>query len=310
MNIILSPEILDEYFTNKSKSRKKTNYEKALELALEEDNQIILTDSFLKDFEDYFRNNNRYDLFTRYLLESIDNNCIRKEASSIPKNDTVNNKMISLYKKTEMKYPLLLVYSDNDAITQNVHEKDLYVHSRKTQDHFNIGFIKLLLAGRQVIERDYTDFKSDEEIKLFIKNFFLIKNSIAQDVVYIFNRESNCHEHDLFNYLHTKNYEVKFYTKNFKAENSRQAIDNDIHKKNLGALKKYFGKNFNYFLTNDPNLLHERRLIIDSLSLRCDDDFNNVSIKRKTWTLTLTFNKSKTDAYLNKCAAFKPFTLR
>lgn len=309
MNIILAPEILDTYFSNKSKLRKK-EHERALELALEEDNELLFTESTLKDFEDYFSDNNKYDLFTKFLLESIDNNCIRKEPALVPKNETIQKKIISLYNNTKAGYPLVLINADDAEIKKGIKETDLYIYSKTTKSFSNVGYIKLELAGRKIISLEYSDFKTDEDIRTFIENFFLIKSNIIQDIVHIFNRESNCHDHNLFNFLCRKAHTLNYYTKNFNSENTKKPIDTEIHTKNLKDLKKYFGKNLNYLLTNDPNLIHERRIIIDSISLTSDDDFNNVSVKRKTWRLTLTFDKDKNDIHIEKGKKFKVFTLR
>lgn len=158
----------------------------------------------------------------------------------------------------------------------------------------NLSWIISELAGNiNGLSVRYFDFQSDDDIKTFFKEIFLLP--IKVDEVYIFDRQCNLN-HNCFEKLITRKPRVRYLTARGKSP-----VDNFANKQ---ALIKKFGTKAELYLSRKENI-HERRIILDSLIIESDDDFFNILFNRNTWKIDVLCCKYTATQYLSKVALFQ-----
>lgn len=134
--------------------------------------------------------------------------------------------------------------------------------------------------------------KKDSEIISFFENVFSIPKYITS--VYIFDRDQNP---KLLSKLKGK--KIEFYTllRGGKYnEHLRKEVKKELRNSLGGSLKLYF--------TNNPGLLHERKIIFENIILTIDNSHNNLTIAEPTWEIIIAYNKEKSDNWKVKCCKF------
>ena len=97
---------------------------------------------------------------------------------------------------------------------------------------------------------------------------------------------------------------MKVYSRNFKASKRRENLTDNEHQLNKRNIKSTFGRNTEYWVTSNTELIHERKIIYDKLMLICDDDFGNIDKRRKAWHVTIKLSANDVLSYVEKCKQF------
>lgn len=143
----------------------------------------------------------------------------------------------------------------------------------------------------QPITLRYADFKSEAQIEQTFN--FLLKCVQRPSFVDIYDKQVNLN-HNLFEGIRNKVH-INYYT------GYGRGVDDDIEK--TENLKKHFRRV--KVLKTKSQYIHERKVIIKSLMIECDDDFWNLTLDRPNWKIDLTYCKTVTTKLADKQQHFK-----
>lgn len=159
----------------------------------------------------------------------------------------------------------------------------------------NNQLFKTILENNEVTFR-HSDFNENNELLSFFKKIFSC--SKTSDRLIIISRYSNF-DCDLINLI-KNNFYKKCYWTTFKHNNGCTSNNIAFLKSKLGnQLLVYTGRNED---------IHERKIIIDSLLLEFDDDFNKVDVNVDTWKCTCIIDASITSKLREKQSHLRRLT--
>jgi hypothetical protein len=304
MNLILHPDIFEVYFSQKStlsKNKPITLMYSAIESS---ENKISISKSLLDHYEQNV-NADHKDAFQNFLKDLIDNNPDKLHRLNTVANKSVTDEIIAIYKKQKVS-SICLSKKEYLTIQNSCFQDTLSIEAFPTTQ-INKGVIKLNLAANQFYFFSYKDPKSNAEIQSFFNIFFNLSPNLTKEIT-IFNRDfsfsNSLIKEDI---KKQKNYLIKYYSRKFSSSGSTTMLSNDELKRYIISLKKDLGEKLKLFITTKPDLIHERCIILGNYILFCDDDFNNIQYKRRTWHITIKDCTADLESYKAKCNQFNPF---
>jgi len=216
--------------------------------------------TFLQKWEDYFT----------YLS---DNN--KLESS---KNDTLDTDVIFKEETKVTDYVIVLKNIDNDLNKNSCNLKSILFN--------DLLFIELLTSNKITLRN--SNFKNNYEIKEFFeKLFFCSKTKYRITIISRYNN-FDC---DIIKVLKNKFEEKAYWT-----TKKRDFTDPSTNLKNL---RNQLGNKLLVFTGNNEQI-HERKLIIGSLIVEFDDDFNKITVDVDTWVCNCLVDKSLADKLRTK----------
>ena len=129
------------------------------------------------------------------------------------------------------------------------------------------------LLTNEVCQIRYTDLPQRSDIIPLLNLVYDLYHKVEK--IAIIDRQVNLN-HNLYNHLCSKSPHVDYFT--FK-------VDGTDNRALMGKFQKY-----RLYNTNNPDLIHERTLIIKGLIITMDEDPMNIE-HRNTWTITIEFSK-------------------
>jgi len=298
MYILLYPDIFIYYLENRD-SLSKSKKQNLINNLIESDaTKIVLSEYYLSKIQEYFTDQNKSAFFEKSLQRLIDFYSTSKFhiIKYNKQGDLMScfNNMGASLGKQEIVY--LLKNSDSSNL-------EFISYDNLVESPTSLGWIKLNLLTNKNLNFDHSEFKTNAEIQSFFENFLKL---LSNKNLLVFSRD-HLVDASIFSSIKSNKFNVSYYTRNFETSVNRRALSNDVLKNVLSSLKNKLGKNSELWVTNNPDLIHERRMVSTPFKLILDDDFNNLDVKRKTWSISLIRDERKCEDYIKKCSKFNQF---
>lgn len=281
MVLLADLSIFELAFSN-SKSKENRTINKIL---FNNDVQICLNQSIIDEFEKVLEET---EYFQAYIKELYDNDRIIVENSNPKLSINEQFKDIAINSKISFLIPVCL-----DNVEEYIQEIENIVVLKESKK-INRNWIAIELLTNSSCNVSFNDFTKDAEIKLFFDNLFKIPKFIKE--IKIFNRDQQ------FNYLQNiKGHNIEFYT---KMSNARM----ELHFRNetKKEMQKALGARLKLLYTNNPRIIHERKIIFNNLIITLDNALENITVEEPTWEIYVNYNKQKAEKWLDKCGDFYP----
>ena len=75
-------------------------------------------------------------------------------------------------------------------------------------------------------------------------------------------------------------------------------------------LKQNVSRRTKLFSTKNPRIIHERKIIFESIIITFDNSFENTTKSEPTWEIFVSIDRSKADYWLNKIDKFNEIYIR
>lgn len=279
MNLIIEKYIFREIFDNLFSNSKHAKIKDIISVLYNNDNKILfsefLLDSISKEFEV------KYQFWESIFTNMVDDNRFVPISNSSSQKDE--------YSEVKDIYNICKTRIDNLFI---ISEKNNHIYDSISQSHIccwnSIGkpnkcWLLLQLAANRQVNVRYSNFSSDKQIRSFFESFIQLP-TLSKDIIVF---DSYCNNHDLFDCIIGKGYNITFCT---SAINQNQV---EIEaKKNI--LKKKYGKNKTKakFSTN-KKLTHPRSVSIGDFTLKTDHDFAEIKRANNNWDINIYFDQER-----------------
>jgi hypothetical protein len=281
MVLLADLSIFELAFSN-SKSKENRTISKIL---FNDDVQICFNQSIIDEYEKSLEDT---EYFQAFVKELYDNNRIVIEKSKPNLTLKEHFKDIAINSSISFLIPFCL-----DSVVEYIEEIENIVILKEAKKN-NKNWIAIELLTNSLCNVSYADFKKDDDIKLFFNSIFKLPKFVKE--IKIFNRDQHC------NYLENiKGHNINYYTK-LPAGNVNLHFRNETKKE----MQKALGNKLKLSYTNNPRVIHERKIIFDSLIITLDNALENITVTEPTWEIYLNYDKQKAQTWLNKCSAFRP----
>ncbi len=266
IEIILDKSFIDDFGDIHSKEGRIID-----KILLNENNIFIINSSLLEYIEENI-DNTFQQKWEDYLTYLSDNNHFNSS-----KLDTLDSDMLFNEEPKKFDYVIVLKSIDN-----NVNKNSCNLKSMIFTD---LLFIELLTNNNITLRN--LNFNNNIEIKLFFeKLFFCSKTKYRITIISRYNN-FDC---DIIKVLKNK-FKEKAYWTTYKGNSDPST--------NMQLLKRQLGNSLLLF-TGSNEQIHERKLIIGSLIVEFDDDFNKITFDVDTWVCNCLVDKSLADKLRNK----------
>jgi hypothetical protein len=229
--------------------------------------------------------------FQAMIKEKFDNGKIISKNVN-PKIETYSGECLELYNciNKEFLIPLRL---DSNSHFENANFSNLVTLNEN--EKLSVSWIVKNLLSKDSIVLSFKDFENDLEIKNFINNVYSI--SKFNNYIEVFNRDLERVFLDKF-----KGNKINYYVyfKNF-SKNRPYLIDE------AKELKKNLGSNIKIHFTQNPRIIHERKIFIENLCITFDNSFQNITTTEPTWTIIVEYSEETKNDWLKKASSFKYF---
>jgi hypothetical protein len=281
INISLYSDLFEKYFNSRKEYRKNTFEYNLVSIIDNPNNRIVLTKNYLRLLDEiYHPDSNCYDDYSNFMTFIIDGNCQIIESNN---SETVEEEFIFIANNC---------CSTTISILEN--EKDLniknYLCLNKVDSCPTSKVYLSLLKDRTAIVR-YSDFENNLKLEGFFKEIFSFPRGVTSTIV--IERYANIN-HPYFDYFAEENILVKYY------KLRATLLDGNSLKRKFSRLELYN--------TTNPELVHERLIIIGNLILNIDEDPMNLDVARNTWTISLTYSQEEAKNLMRKCSSFSRAT--
>ncbi len=282
MDVLLHIDIIAQYFKNKL----------SVDIFNEE---LILIKNFFEKTDDNFK-----IILTQNIIQnvkkSLKNNPLLLEVFQLTLSRLIdergNNSYFNLETEKDKIFKELSEQNTSDCLFK-ISKKDIDVSDTiilEKRSKPNIHWWKSELVSNGKFTLRYHDFNDNNEIRTFFKEIF---SSCKYTDFHIFDRYKNVNKHTHFLSVKKKeNIKIKYYTFN----------------KDLKKVFNYFRHNIEIYITEDKNLLHERKVIFQHFFLEADEDFGNIRKNRTTWKIDLSYSKKLCEKQMEKINEFKKYT--
>jgi hypothetical protein len=227
------------------------------------------------------------DVFQAMIKELYDNN--RIFIFNPQENDSMESEFVAI--STQLKNSKLIPFclSRNESFSNDIPNLLVMEFANPINKHW----IKLELLSKNSCNVSYRDFESDEQIQMFFNSVFEIPNYITKVCVY--DREIHC---IFLESLKGKNIDYySFCDRRYLAECK------DI----LKSLKQRLGGKTKLFLTTNPRILHERKILFEDFIVTIDNSRSNLTTKEPTWEIFISYDTDKSNDWKIKGEKFRLF---
>lgn len=281
MVLLADLSIFELAFSNtKSKENRTIN-----KILFNNDVQICLNQSIIDEFEKVLEET---EYFQAYVKELYDTDRLVIEKSNPNLSLKEQFKDIAINSNISFLIPICL-----ESVEEFINEIENIVILKESKK-INKNWIAIELLTNSLCNVSFADFKKDEDIKLFFKSLFELPKFIKE--IKIFNRDQQ------YNYLENiKGQNIEYYTK-------MRAGNMDLHYRNetKREMQKALGNKLKLLYTNNPRVIHERKIIFDNLIITLDNALENITVEEPTWEIYINYDKHKAQTWLAKCGAFRP----
>lgn len=281
MVLLADLSIFELAFSNtKSKENRTIN-----KILFNNDVQICLNQSIIDEFEKVLEET---EYFQAYVKELYDTDRLVIEKSNPNLSLKEQFKDIAINSNISFLIPICL-----ESVEEFINEIENIVILKESKK-INKNWIAIELLTNSLCNVSFADFKKDEDIKLFFKSLFELPKFIKE--IKIFNRDQQ------YNYLENiKGQNIEYYTK-------MRAGNMDLHYRNetKREMQKALGNKLKLLYTNNPRVIHERKIIFDNLIITLDNALENITVEEPTWEIYINYNKQKAQTWLAKCNDFRP----
>ena len=209
-----------------------------------------------------------------------------------PKIETYSGECLELYNCINILF--LIPFSfDSNSHFENANFSNLVTLNEN--EKLSVSWIVKNLLSKDSIVLSFKDFENDLEIKNFINNLYSI--SKFNNYIEVFNRDLERVFLDKF-----KGNKINYYVyfKNF-SKNRPYLIDE------AKELKKNLCSNIKILFTQNPRIIHERKIFIENLCITFDNSFQNITTTEPTWTIIVEYSEETKNDWLKKASSFKYF---
>lgn len=279
MVLLADLSIFELAFSNiKSKENRTIN-----KILFNKDVQICLNQSIINEFEKVLEET---EFFQAYIKELYDSDRIVIEKSNPNLSIKEQFKDIAINSNISFLIPICL-----ESVEEYIEQIENIVILNESKK-INKNWVAIELLANSLCNVSFVDFKKDEDINLFFKSLFELPKFIKE--IKIFNRDQQ------YNYLENiKGKNIDYYTK-MRAGNMDLHFRNETKKE----MQKALGNKLKLSYTNNPRLIHERKIIFDNLIITLDNALNNITVVEPTWEIYINYNKHKAQTWLAKCGDF------
>lgn len=298
MDILLYSDFLAEYFSAISKPIKSSEDNIRYNIVQNPNNKIILSKHYLEYLETLFTPNHKnYNQFADLFLELIDGN----KGVELPSSATSTN-LLSEFTHLIINNSSTLLISISENLIAGLNGVAAIKEIIKPNWHWQI----CQFAAYHSISVAHHDFTNDVEIQNFFKNFINLPKSIVD--FYYFDRYSqNINKHTCFQEIYTKGIPVKVYTYGFNAARKRNLTLAELQAVKTASVTS-FGATCSVHYTCDKDLIHERRIMFNSLIIDTNEDFARVKKAVQTWKLDIVYSSTDFVDWLTKTPRFAEIT--
>jgi hypothetical protein len=244
-------------------------------ILLNENNVFIINTSLLEYVEEHI-NIDYKDKWESYFTYLSDNNHLISSNTN-----TLNSDIIFDEAPYQHDYRIILTNNDID----NINTCNLSINT------INNTLFKGLLENGMCTFRN-TNFNTNDEIKLIFEKLFYCSKTIHRIIIISRYNHFDC---DIINILKNKFNKKSFWT-TYKGPNDPST--------NLRLLRQQLGNSLLLF-TGDKEQIHERKLIIGTLIVEFDDDFNKITHDYSTWMCHCSVNKDLANTLRSKQSSLK-----
>jgi hypothetical protein len=269
--------ILSLYFINILISKKVGESNSAEMIFLNKNNKFIISKLYLELLEEYINIKTNTDLSKLLIAQLIDRSKIVDTKIVDTGIDNISLEMYNIYSSSE---PFIICCSSQCEYFKSI-DNNIFYLDRKTENIYNKIISNIL--EKSIVKVQYYEFKNNNEIlKLFncLKSLFKYMSKIM-----IIDREFNFLQNVNINHFLSIN-EKNIYTKGW-------GYDSNLA--NLKIIKKEIESNFkgrvNIYFTKSKELLHERRIIMNNITIESNQDLGSINNNDKSWSLTISINE-------------------
>lgn len=281
MVLLADLSIFELAFSN-SKSKENRTINKIL---FNNDVQICLNQSIIAEFEKVLEETEN---FQAYVKELFDTDRIVIEKSNPNLSIKEQFKDIAINSTISFLIPICL-----ESVEEFIAEIENIIVLKESKK-INKNWIAIELLTNSLCNVSFADFKKDDDIKLFFNSLFELPKFIKH--IKIFNRDQQ------YNYLENiKGQNIEYYTK-MRAGNMDLHFRNETKKE----MQKALGNKLKLLYTNNPRVIHERKIIIDNLIITLDNALENITVEELTWEIYINYDKQKAQTWVAKCGDFRP----
>lgn len=287
MDLLLSVDVFKIFFESRSSFPKKDNERAIVSLFENENNLFLISKKLLGEIEKLAHGNPAFESFiTPFLTHIIENRSLNIAASNdakgnfeIIKSMDFNYKLLNV-KKSDLYFDIAL--NERSSLNGN---KSIIIE-KIDKPNFHWLTFNLACYNPQPVVLRYADFQSNNQIEQTFS--FLLECVQKPSFVDIYDKQVNLN-HNLFDGIKSK-LRINYYT------GFGRGIDENIEKTQI--IKKYFSNV--KVLKAKSKYIHERKIVIKSLVIECDDDFWNLSVDRPNWKIDITYCQSVTSKLAEK----------
>lgn len=293
MDILLNLDVYKTFLESRSKFP-KSDLERAIVSLIEnKNNYFIISKALIEKIEESVKGNQNLEAFIQpFLSHIIDTQCINIPAEKgCTKNVDIVKSMDDNYQQSGVKKSDLY-FNISIAVSDSLNNKNSIIISKIKKPNFHWVFFNLACYHPLPITIRHSDFSSNLEVE---QVFNMLLHSLQNpSFVDIYDKQVNL-DHNLFNGIKS-GLQVNYYTC------YGRGFGDDLEK--TQDLKSFFRRV--RVLKAKAKYIHERKIVIKSLLIECDDDFWNLTIDRPNWKVDITYCKSQVMKISEKQRYFNP----
>lgn len=273
MDILLSTEILVEYFDGLFQPKKTTDSLLITKIIENDSNSFIINKELIDEYEGLLKQQfgDNIDNIYPFLEEIISNHSINVRTDTTVLSDNLYNNIEDTY-LADSSLMKSIVYSNVSISKDNSLENQyscIINEISKPNIHWLIS--EMASGKNNSMSVRYFDFNSDTEINALFRNLFRLSN--RHTLAYIYDRQTNF-THKIFDEIKDTHL-IHYYTSFSRFDRDK----NQEIKSNFRRVKIFKSKNKN---------IHERRVIVKDLIIEADNDFWNIRVDEPTWKVDIS----------------------
>lgn len=281
MTILIGQDILEQCLNTHTLNRDRS----LLDIIFNKSLKVCYTKKYIELIENSITNK---DIFQTLIKELYDCNRLVNVNTNPQENFTKEFTTIIKHSKIDILIPVVYKNPKDSTLAQM---NNLIILERANIK--NKHWLAQELFSKNFCSLFYKDFKDSNDIGSFFKAFFSLMDSANE--IYVFDREVTA---TLLESIKGKR--IKYFT--FLPRKSNIEYEKLVKR---NELKEYLGGKLQLYFTNNKRLLHERKIILNNVSLTIDNSRNNLTAEEPTWEINIAFDPRKAASWKEKCSNFK-----
>ncbi|RED42218.1 hypothetical protein DFQ10_109113 [Winogradskyella eximia] len=282
MVILAHPDFWIEYIKNQNKIIPNQNYLEIFKIVMNLQNDFVYNHLWTAFFESVLSNEvndsiDYVDVFNNIIINLHYNDRLIREDYNVIKNAVDFN---NCFKKSSLIN--FLIVNEEKSLNNIKLERGTLIINNICKPNRNWVYSAILKSNRAEQQGlDYRDFKSNEQIQIFIQDLLNLKNPISKRF-YIQSDYLNFGE--IFEKVRGKSitYCTSEYSK-FELKNISELQAEKI------SVNTYFGSNASYVVSNNRQYLHPRTIFYNNIVINIPHDFPQIMIENSNWYINLHY---------------------